>query len=684
MNYKNTFLIFLIFVLFVGCSNTEDASDTKIEQYSDENGTVINITSSGKSVINIDGNSTVNFTVLNLKTDSQISAESLNDKLSVSVPICSIDEIKQSASCSTTVKAISKGIDVARLSVSGSYPSYKDLNYSIVDRNDSIIVTSLKNVSLKVGGTSTVSFAIANAVSSSNPVLTSTNKNIIIGTPVCKTSATDLSIKNCSVSISGTSDGNDTLTIGIEDLNITIASISFIVEKQNPTLTLSSAKNVSLNSGATSTVYFTVANIDNNMSILSKTKSNTTKVATITTPSCTQSSISETAKNCTATITAKGGGSEIATVYISGFATATADINISVTELNSTLTITSAKTVNIYEDANSTITFTIGNYKTDTNISATALNDSVALISNPTCLSSGTTTKSCSVVAKALTDGNTTISISVSNSTANLIASVSLFVKALETNTTDIDTNETNQTEINSTIKFSKYQFGTAQLNKIESIEGDKISIITMLINPISSNEIIDVVSQNDGYVSIGSTIKDTLLSDANKTVFKTSISIIKSGTEKIIFRVKDRDLTPLYLDLIISPYLCGSNENSWNYISAGENRDEIVLGSKFGYTSVGLIYPQLSNYGEMERQNFTYVYIGDNNKTVHSDLSNGSFAFFKIASGLKNKNYLIKFRTLNDSTLRCLSGTFPKYIESLTDDQIQESLITSEPPSPQ
>jgi hypothetical protein len=675
----NSLKYILIYIFFIGCSNTENASGKAIKKYSEENSTLVTITSIGSSAINIGGSTSIFYSVANLKLDTNFSVESQKSHISLTAPSCSIYETDKTAICSTRLTGLSIGTDIIKIFTTGSYPNSQEINISVLDRNDSVTVSSLKSINLNVGTTSTVSFSINNAISSTTPNIKSTNNYISIGTPTCYGTTT----KICSVVITGLAEGIDSLSIGVQDINTTADIVAFTVIKPIPVLTLSTSKNINLNVGATSTVTFSVSNSDSLTSVLSKIGVGT--VASISTPICT---LSGTAKNCTATITAKSAGSDVATIYVSGVSSATADINITVTELNTTLAVTSAKNINLNVGSTSSISFSVANFKTDTNISAISSNIKIVSVSNPSCISSGTT-KSCSAIATAVAEGNSSISVFAISSKNSVNSNITFIIKKLvetnssigEINTTISDKNETNKTiETNST-RASQYLFGTGQLNNINTIENEILTVTTMLLYPYKNNKTIEVITQKDGFVSIGTTSKD-ISSDVNKTIFRTKLLALKSGTEKVIFKVKDSNLSTISMQFNISPYLCNQNTTDWNYLSAGEFNDEVIFRTKLNskYNNVGLIYPQLSDYGDIKNQNFTYITIGENNKSVVSSSSEG-FASFKIALELENEKYWIKYKTDQDNTFKCINGVF-SIIQVIAIDEVLESSDVTSPPA--
>ena len=262
-------------------------------------------------------------------------------------------------------------------------------------------------------------------------------------------------------------------------------------------------------------------------------------------------------------------------------------------------------------------------------------------------------------------------------------ANISDEVNSSEENKTIIISDEANLTENNETLVFGlgemSIDFASGQSSNLQIDEGSNIIITTIIQFPRKASETIAVLPTADKLVKIISTTLDSKLSDNKKIVFRTTINALSRGIERILFRVKDSNLS-IALDVSIKQMTCGLSESTYDVLQSGVENSQIMLGTKFGFNSVAIIYPKISIDSKIDFQNFSYL--SDNGKggVIHSGNSQSAFAFVKFIKELEGESYQIKYRKDGDIELKCLNGLFPARDIVQTDEEI--NIEESTPPA--
>jgi hypothetical protein len=490
---------------------------------------------------------------------------------------------------------------------------------------------------------------------------------------------------------------DDTIEDKIEDkVEDTIEeNITILTEK----LTLLSTSPIEIEVGSSSTISFSFENYKTTSTL----STSSFGAVSTTTPNC--MTASSTRKICSTIATAKSSGSDTISISVSGTAIKlSVPVTIQAKEViqNEVLSLSSSNKIALEVDKTSTISFLLQQYNSDTKLLTSSANG-FATLSNPICSITSLTSKSCSSIVTAKSSGTDQLSIYVSGKESIKIGievEIEAIEEIIENNISDenltsiVDENissENNSSDENGSIidinlsdeniSYGNGElslaFGDGQTSSITIKEGENLSVITVVEFPRSASETVEILTLSENIVKVIGSEIITSLSDNNHTFFKTKLEALRSGSEKITFRVKGTEVS-ISLLLKIDISLCGLSSSLYNTISAGTTKSEIIIGEKLGFFDVELIYPKLSTYSEIVAQNFTYILDNGDGKTEHSNSGTDSFAFMKFSEDLVGLEYKIKYRDGELSQLTCLEGIFPEG-EILSIDEVVDGNITEE-----
>ena len=263
----------------------------------------------------------------------------------------------------------------------------------------------------------------------------------------------------------------------------------------------------------------------------------------------------------------------------------------------------------------------------------------------------------------------TNISDEVENNEINIFDEV-------ENNETNVsDEVENNETNISKAVL--NFNFGIGQNNEMTVVEGTKFVITTVVNNPRYFNETV-LASVVNKKAKILSTTFDQAVSKTNKFIFRTTIIVFEAGTEKVLFKLKDSNLT-LSLNLTIQATNCGI-ASDWTTVKSGEKNKYMIFGAKLGYLNVEIFFPRVDVDTVIEPQNFIYISDDGNGSTVYNNSGTDSFAFFKFIENLENLDFKIKYRKNGSTEVKCLNGVFPK--RALIEQQEESVTIEEDAPS--
>jgi len=292
----------------------------------------------------------------------------------------------------------------------------------------------------------------------------------------------------------------------------------------------------------------------------------------------------------------------------------------------------------------------------------------------------------CNLKVTGLKEASTELRLLDSNGNApTLLIPIKINPKTLDENNVsdEVENNETNVSDEveNNETNISKavldFNFGIGQNNEMTVVEGTKFVITTIVNNPRYFNETV-LASVVNKKAKILSTTFDQAVSKENQFIFRTTITVFEAGTEKVLFKLKDSNLT-LSLNLTIQATNCGI-ASDWTTVKSGEKNKYMIFGAKLGYLNVEIFFPRVDVDTVIEPQNFIYISDDGNGSTVYNNSGTDSFAFFKFIENLENLDFKIKYRKNGSTEIKCLNGVFPK--RALIEQQEESVTIEEDAPS--
>ena len=465
----------------------------------------------------------------------------------------------------------------------------------------------------------------------------------------------------------------------IDDKNTTVIS------EKKPSLLYTGKTGITVEEGKSTIVNFLLQNGDANTLILSESSLET--IIFSKNPEC------NSAGKCSVSLLALKKGNAKVTVSLKENIAEDFYIFITVTEkeveLKTESLLFSQTSNSLIEDGinleineSVNIDFIVKDFNSKTKIKES--HDDEIISTNLDCKSS-----SCQITITGNKEGNDTIKVYVDK---NIFVSLNIPVNVTELNSSDEvnvteenisipDKNLTDENETQFGLGEISFDFASGQSTTLQVDEGENFIITTIVTFPRKADETILVVSTADKLVEIVSTKLDQNLSDNKKMIFRTEIGALSMGAERIIFRIKDSNLS-IALNIVIKQMTCGLSESSYDILKSEASNSNIILGTKFGFNSVEIIYPKITTDSQIGFQNFSYL--SDNGKggVVHSKNSTLAFAFVKFVKELEGESYKIKYRKDGNSELKCLTGVFPfrDIVQAEENVQIEEA---SPPPAP-
>jgi len=434
-------------------------------------------------------------------------------------------------------------------------------------------------------------------------------------------------------------------------------TIVVVTPKKKPSISYSGKSSITLTEDETSKINFTLKDGDSNTKILSSSSSESSLFSKnpecSSTGKCSVSFLALKKGEVKITVSLKEYSNEKFQVFVKVIAK---EIELKDESLLFTQTSNSLIENNITLEINESINidFIVKDFNSKTKIKES--HNSKLVSTNLDCKSS-----ICQIKITGKSEGSDKINIYVDK---NVFVNLKIPINIIELNIPD-EVNlieEKNITEANDTL-FGlgeiSLDFASGQSTSLNIDEGDDFVITTIITNPRKVNEVISVVSTANKLVEIVSTKIDKNLSDNKKSVFRTLITPLSMGVERIVFRIDDSNLS-IALNLTIQQMTCGLSESTYDILQSGVENSQIILGTKFGFNSVEMIYPKINTDSKIEFQNFSYLSDNKKDGVIHSSNSKYSFAFVKFIKDLEGESYKIKYRTDGNSTLKCLSGVFP------------------------